>query len=667
MAYHSMRSPMKILFLEQEFDALAAAWTRLGASAVRLLENGQTLASVPLEAPEQPAGLIACDASSGLELHVHGLADAALQESANWQVNILGRALQSEQDMEMLTASLVEMQDRLAALYDLTRATRGAIQVNDLLDLLTAESRRLLDAAGAFAVAYLPGQPPIIRQHGQQPLPKECILAATTLYRREPGRRAFKESEIHPLGLNNLIIAALPVREQVFACLGVFNKNSDFTAPDAKLLKAITDQAGARFENALLYQEAILRARLDAEMHLARQVQMALMPQIMPRLNGVDIYGVSAPASQVGGDFFDVTSSSAHPLVFLLGDVTGKGIPAALLMTMTRTVAHSAVRYMPFKTPQQVMERLNKDLLDDYSTAGMFTTAFVGVLEQSPCRLFYTNAGQSPVLYLSAGGEPVLIEATDTPVGIFDNHLYTSHELKLSPGDVFVAMTNGFNEARNEAGELFGVERLKEALLKFSFLNAREIADGLLKTVSDYAGGRPQDDDRTLIVLKITCGMAREMACGMTREMACGMACEMATEIIQSDLNIFANYEHLRLPAQVLRRLCNQAGVPEETIEQCELALQKLLINLVKHAYHDNSVGQIGVHLQVNSAEILIQTQDNGEAAFLDLDTILAPDPLALQERGYDMAIIKNLMDEFSHRRDNEQNTWTLRKHFNRE
>jgi len=487
-----------------EFETMATVWLQLGASSVELLENGSVIASYPVGKTDLTPAMIANDKVTGLELHIHNFMRSGWQPSADLQIQMFGQVLNADQEMDALTSSLVETQDRLVALYDLSRATRRAIEVDDLLNLLTVESSRLLDADGAFAVVYLPGQPPIVRQSAANPLPESQLLAAAALYRLDPNKRTFKDSQTLPTGLRNVVMSYMPVRDKVFACLGVFNKDGNFTAPDSKLLKAITDQAGANLDNALLYQDAILRVRQDTEMDLARQVQTSLMPQSLPKLKGVDIYGVSIPALQVGGDFFDVVAMPNRPLVFLMGDVTGKGMPAALLMSMTHTVARSAIRYMPFKAPNQILERLNKDLLDDYSTVGMFTTAFVGVLEETNQRLLYSNAGQSPIIFIPQKGEPLLLEADDIPVGIFDGHIYKSQTLEISIGDVLVAMTDGFNETRDQTGELFGIERLKSELVKLVHLSAQEIATGLIQAVSDYAGDHPQDDDRTLVVLKVT-------------------------------------------------------------------------------------------------------------------------------------------------------------------
>jgi sigma-B regulation protein RsbU (phosphoserine phosphatase) len=238
-------------------------------------------------------------------------------------------------------------------------------------------------------------------------------------------------------------------------------------------------------------------------MDLARQVQLALQPQSLPSVEGMDVFGLSIPALQVGGDFFDIVVREERPLVFMLGDVTGKGMSAALLMSMTRMSARSAARNMPFEAPHQIVNRLNMDLLDDYSTVSMFSTAFVGTFDPATRCLLFTNAGQSPILYMPVHGAPILLEAQDIPVGVLEGYSYSSQQMEMKTGDVLVIATDGFNESRNEEGEMFGIERMLQALAEMRLLAAKEIAEGMLNLVVRFSGGHPQDDDRTIIVLKV--------------------------------------------------------------------------------------------------------------------------------------------------------------------
>ena len=488
---------------QNDFEAIAQPWLHIGALGVRLVEDGKTIAATPLNGNFSIAGTVGHSTVPALELHIHGVKQGAWQTVADAMAELLGRVLMAETEMEQLTGTLVETQDRLVALYDLTQSSRRTLDVDALLDLLISESKKLLNAGGAFTAMYVQGQPPRIRQSAIVPLPEAHLNAAATIYRRDTRRHNFKDSMTLPRGLNNIIMTTLPVREDVFACIGVFNKGTEFTSHDIKLLCAIADQSGAQIDNAWLYQEALARTRLETEMDLARQVQLALQPQSLPSVDGLDMYGVSIPALQVGGDFFDIVMRKDRPLVFMVGDVTGKGMSAALLMSMTRMSARSAARNMPFEAPHQIVNRLNMDLLDDYSTVSMFSTAFVGTYDLSTRRLLFSNAGQSPVLYMPMDGEPVILEAQDIPVGVLEGYAYSSQQMDMKPGDVLLVATDGFNESRNDEDEMFGIERMLQALADMRTLDAKGIAEEMLNLVTRFSGSHLQDDDRTIIVLKV--------------------------------------------------------------------------------------------------------------------------------------------------------------------
>jgi sigma-B regulation protein RsbU (phosphoserine phosphatase) len=486
---------------EREFYALAEVCQRVGASAVRLLEGETLIAALPAQATPTESSLTV--SAAGLTLQVDGLSGEPWQSTAATLLGLFARLLTSEAELESLTAALIETQDRLVALYDLSNATRRTLEIPTLLDLLLRETSRLLQVGSAFAALTKPGQRSIIRQYGENPLPEAQIYAALSLYQRNPQQHTLQNADTLPTALQNVTMVSIPVHDGTFAALGVRSQRESLTAPDIKLIKALAQQTGAQLENALLVQEALARTRLETEMDLARKVQMALLPQSIPTPPGLDLYATSSPALEVGGDFFDVVSAPQDSFTFLLGDVTGKGMPAALLMTMTRTVAHSAAHKMPFNAPHQLMKRLNDDLLEDFSTVGMFTTAFVGVFNPLTRSLSYCNAGQSPILYLPAAGQPILLEAQDIPVGIFSEYAFTSYTMALSAGDILIAASDGFPESRSQTGEMFGYERMKTILQENRIASARQMVDALFSAVNQFSNGHPQDDDRTIIAIKI--------------------------------------------------------------------------------------------------------------------------------------------------------------------
>lgn len=488
----------------ERFNALAAGWLRVGATCVQLLEGEQVLLAFPELHADSTAALLASSRTSNLSLRISGLRDPNWVPTAESMLEIFAGLLSVDNDLDSLTAALVETQDRLVALYELTQATRRTLDVSVLLDLLIQQSRHLLNVDGGFAILMEKGRKPLIHQIAETPLHPAHVEVAATLFRRDPHRNILKDCETLPVDLRNVMMVSLPVREEVFAAYGVFNKNGTFTTPDIKLAKAIAGHIGAQLENAMLHKEAVERARLETEMDIAHQVQTAILPQSLPEVPGLDIHAGSIPAFEVGGDFFDMTVRSGdHALIFALGDVTGKGMPAAMLMSMSHTVIKSAARNMPFTHPHQVMDRLNHDMFNDFSNVGMFTTVLVGQLEPATLHLKLSNGGQSPIYHLPVDGEPVLLEAQDIPVGILDTYKYSTQCLTLRPGDIFIAASDGFPEARNEAGEMFGYERMKASLSAARRVPARQMVEHLLADVRSFSEGRLQDDDQTIIVIKV--------------------------------------------------------------------------------------------------------------------------------------------------------------------
>lgn len=587
--------------------------------------------------------LLVSSLASGLSLEVFGVADEHWIPTAESMLNIFGSLLSADADLENLTAALVETQDRLVALYELTQATRRTLDMPKLLDLLIQQSRHLMDVDGGFVVLKEKGKQTIIHQVSENPLHPAHAEAAAALYLRDPNRHIFKDSETLPANLKNVMMVTLPVRDEISAAVGLFNKTGNFTTPDIKLAKAIAGHIGAQLENAMLHKEAVERVRLETEMDIARQVQTAILLQSIPQVKGVDIYAASTPALEVGGDFFDVTDRTEESLVFALGDVTGKGMPAALLMSMTHTIIKSASRNMPFNRPHQVLDRLNHDMSADFSNVGMFTTVMLGMVDCADCILYYSNAGQSPVYYVPVGGEPMMLEAQDIPVGILDSVNYSTQSLNLKDGDIFIAATDGFPESRNPEGEMYGYERMKMVVSRSRNLPAREVADALLSDVNCFCGTRPQDDDRTIIVLKFGKQNEKEI-------------------MFNENLTVNASYEEIRQPCELLRINLRRAGVSEEIAGHCELALQELLTNLVDHAYKGDTNRQILVRMACNREQIFLQTEDTGLPADLKLEDVHMPEPDELAEGGYGMAIIRSLMDDVRCDSTQGKNVWTLIK-----
>ncbi len=249
-------------------------------------------------------------------------------------------------------------------------------------------------------------------------------------------------------------------------------------------------------------RELARQMTLRAELNVAAKIQANLLPQRMPHVAGLDIFAYSHPAEQVGGDFYDVFARPDAPFVFALGDISGHGLPAALLMTMTRTIFHTATRSLSIIDPQAILKRTNEDLYKDFTEVGMFVTMFVGYYNPRTCLLIYANAGQSPVLYRPRGGPATLLKADAPMLGVLPTSSCSDHLLSFHEEDILLVGTDGLNESFNAQGEMFGYERLLKTVESLAHLPASELGMALLKTIEQFTQGYQQPDDRTFLILK---------------------------------------------------------------------------------------------------------------------------------------------------------------------
>jgi sigma-B regulation protein RsbU (phosphoserine phosphatase) len=309
----------------------------------------------------------------------------------------------------------------------------------------------------------------------------------------------------HPLpaGLKNILICPIQINGKIGAALGVLNKaNGGFSSPDLKLMKAIAHQAGAQIENRLLYAKTLEQAKLETEMHMARNVQVNLLSKRLPQITGVQLAARSLPALEVGGDFFDFIPQPDGSVLFVIGDVSGKGMPSALLMAMIRTAVRSSAHAIENPLPEQVMSQVNEDLYDDFTDVEMFATAVIGRYMPESAQLIYANAGHAPMILRPQNGQARMFEADGPALGMLPMNLSQNQTIPFGPGDLLVIGTDGFSEARNPSGDMFGYERLLQLTDELAHLPADEITTIFFDRIAHFSGGRPQDDDQTLMIIK---------------------------------------------------------------------------------------------------------------------------------------------------------------------
>ncbi|MGD6810899.1 MAG: SpoIIE family protein phosphatase [Candidatus Bathyarchaeia archaeon] len=248
-------------------------------------------------------------------------------------------------------------------------------------------------------------------------------------------------------------------------------------------------------------------ARSNAELQIAAEIQKSFLPETIPQIAGVDIAARTVMAKEVGGDFFDVIPYEVMPLDkdlhgLLVADVSGKGVPAALFMALSRIVVR--VNALWHHDPAKVIYSSNNTITQD-SKSGMFVTLFFGLLNETDRTLTYVNAGHNPpFMFRSRDGTVEKLLPTGIVLGAVENMEYKARSVKIEKDDIVVMFTDGVTESINSRGEMFGEKRLIENIQKNAHLSAQAILEQILSSVKACAGDVPQFDDITLLIIKGT-------------------------------------------------------------------------------------------------------------------------------------------------------------------
>ena len=262
-------------------------------------------------------------------------------------------------------------------------------------------------------------------------------------------------------------------------------------------LETLAAEASVAIENARLYREATEKARMDEELRLASQIQQSLLPQARKSVGFCDAVGTSIPCRAIGGDFFEYLDLPDGSFGFALGDVSGKGPPAALLTAVLQGL-FAAQAFTPVE-PSETLRRVNRALLSR-GVESRFATIFFGVLTPGG-RLTYCNAGHNPPLLVS-GDTVRTLDTGGMIVGLFPHASYDQETLQLSVGDVLMVFSDGVSEALSATGEEFGEGRIRQALASQEGETPENVLHSLVASVKHFAEGTAQSDDVTAMVVK---------------------------------------------------------------------------------------------------------------------------------------------------------------------
>lgn len=274
------------------------------------------------------------------------------------------------------------------------------------------------------------------------------------------------------------------------------------TDDELSLLRLMANQAAIAIENARLQREELERQRMEDELEVGRQIQLSLLPDEPPEANGWEFATIYQPSREVGGDFYDFFQLAGDPmqLGLVIADVSGKGVPAALFMALSRSIIRT--KSMSGRLPAGVLKRANTLIYKD-TRSRLFLTAFYATLDLRTGWLAYASAGHNwPMLLRAESGQVCDLAAQGTIMGAFEQIELEEKEIDVSAGDILVFYTDGVTEAMNAQLELFGEERLRRVIAAHKTASAQQMLDAIVNEIAKFTGDTPQADDVTIFVIK---------------------------------------------------------------------------------------------------------------------------------------------------------------------
>ena len=387
------------------------------------------------------------------------------------------------------------------------------------------------------------------------------------------------------------------------------------------------------------------KGRLEGELHTARHIQMSMLPKTFPPFperDDLDIYGLLAPAKEVGGDLYDFYIRD-EKLFFCIGDVSGKGVPASLVMAVTRSLFRSTSSHE--NRPSRIINIINDAIARD-NESNMFVTFFLGILDLPTGRLRYCNAGHNAPISIKQDKVGFLQVIPNIPIGVLTDFQFEEQETWLPHGAAIFLFTDGLNEAENNNHEQFGDGRILAVEQDAYNLSAQEQIDKMTQAVKMHVNGAEQNDDMTMLSIKYV---------------------YQHDEQAKSRHLILKNQvEELNKLPEFVDTVCEEAGIDMVLIASLNLALEEAATNVVLYAYGKNE-GEVDIEAVYTEKYLKFILTDTG-VAFDPTQKEEVDTTLSVEERqigGLGIHLVRQIMDSVNYERINGKNVLTLIKRLN--
>ena len=384
------------------------------------------------------------------------------------------------------------------------------------------------------------------------------------------------------------------------------------------------------------------KGRIESELYIARDIQMSMLPKIFPpypHRDDIDIYGVLQPAKEVGGDLYDFHIRD-EKLFFCIGDVSGKGVPASLVMAVTRAQFRTISAHESM--PSHIVSAIN-DTMAENNESNMFVTLFVGVLDLPSGRLRYTNAGHDAPLLIDENGSRTGLLPVDSnlPAGVISGWKFTTQETLIDPGTTIFLYTDGLTEAENINHQQFGDQRILETVIPTM---PQALIERITSAVKEFVGEAEQSDDITLVAIQYTK--------------------QQLDEHMQRSITLTNNLDEIPQLSSFVEEICEIVGFDMSTTMSLNLALEEAVVNVMDYAYPTGTKGIINVEAKANDQRLKFVISDSGipfdPTVKAEVDTTLSAEERPIG--GLGIHLVRQIMDSINYERVDGKNVLTLRK-----
>jgi serine phosphatase RsbU (regulator of sigma subunit)/anti-sigma regulatory factor (Ser/Thr protein kinase) len=553
-----------------------------------------------------------------------------------------------------LALELVKAWDRLTFHFEMTKIIGRTYDLNEMLDSIVVSLSEVLGRGEVFLITEDDGKKISILTPGIEfELTPDLYQSITQSHKPLSFAEIqgfLEDDEDHFQSVSDLIVAPLICSDGACGLIGFVKlEEGEYDASDAQLLASVAEHLGALIEASRIRRTREEQKRISRELTIAAEIQSSLLPIRLPIVRGCELAAHLQPASRVGGDFYDVAHLRTGEPVLMIADVSGKGMPAAILTAVVHATFHGEAPYQ--RDPSQLLAEINRSIYTDLDKAQAFVTAAVARIDSDPLGIAYASAGHvEAAIWRKNKSWIEFLPATGLPLGVQRILSCRTKEIRLEPGDVLLLYSDGVTEAENSSGEIFGAQRLSDIMGAVHPASSEIQIQTILKAVETFCGKAPIRDDLTMVLVR---AMAVE---------------DQPPEVIPFVLSS-KTAEISPFMEWVWKELTPYSDEEQRPnlVDEFTLALTEVVTNQSEHAY-ENGVGLILGRLTLSKSKWQVDLYDRGVSfdPRVGLEFSINPDDPPLD--GYGMRIIQNALDGCTYKRlEDGRNHWTLTKHLSGE